>query len=58
MRVVRKLTLAPALTSGWPRRAPQGESPWPTFKNAPPDVLEVVYKKLADGSYAHYVDDE
>jgi len=55
---VRKLTLAPALTSGWPRRAPQGESPWPTFKNAPPDVLEVVYKKLADGSYAHYVDDE
>ena len=31
---------------------------WPTFKNAPPDVLEVVYKKLADGSYAHYVDDE
>jgi len=37
-------------------RRPQGESEWPTFKNAPPEVLEVVDRKLADQTYAHYAD--
>ena len=37
-------------------RGPQGESEWPTFKNAPPEILEVVYKKLSEQKYAHYVD--
>ncbi len=37
-------------------RRPQGESEHPTFRNAPEEVLEVVYQKLADQTYAHYVD--
>jgi hypothetical protein len=37
-------------------RKPQGESAHPTFKNAPPEVLEVVRQKLRDCTYAHYVD--
>lgn len=37
-------------------RHPQGPSPWPTFKNAPPEVLEVVRRKLAEQTYAHYVE--
>ena len=37
-------------------RHKQGKTPWPTFKNAPPEVLEVVNKKLANGTYKHYVD--
>lgn len=37
-------------------RMPQGEAPRPTFKNAPPEVLEVVRRKLAEETYAHYVD--
>ena len=37
-------------------RRPQGESDHPTFRNAPDDVLEVVYKKLEEQTYAHYVD--
>ena len=37
-------------------RKPQGESEHPTFKNAPPEVLEVVRQKLRDCTYAHYVD--
>ena len=37
-------------------RTPQGESSWPTFRNAPEDVLEVVRRKLAQETYAHYVD--
>lgn len=41
----------------WPTlRAPQGESAWPTFKNASEDVLEQVRAKLANQSYAHYSD--
>ena len=40
----------------WPRmRRPQGKGEHPTFKNASDEVLEVVYKKLADETYAHYV---
>tara|TARA_B100000131_G_scaffold122799_1_gene119922 strand:+ start:1239 stop:1961 length:723 start_codon:yes stop_codon:yes gene_type:complete len=37
-------------------RRPQGESEHPTFRNAPDEVLEVVYKKLEEQTYAHYVD--
>jgi methionyl-tRNA formyltransferase len=37
-------------------RFKQGESQWPTFRNAPDDVLEVVQQKLEDETYAHYVD--
>ena len=37
-------------------RHAQGSSPWPTFKNAPEEVLAVVRRKLADGSYEHLVD--
>ena len=37
-------------------RRPQGESEHPTFRNAPDEVLEVVYKKLEEQTYAYYVD--
>ena len=37
-------------------RTSQGESELPTFKVAPPEVLEVVYRKLAEGTYRHFVD--
>lgn len=37
-------------------RTPQGESGLPTFKVAPPEVLDVVYRKLAEGTYRHFVD--
>ena len=37
-------------------RHPQGESPFPTFRNAPEEILQVVYQKLEDETYAHYVD--
>ena len=41
----------------WPKmRRPQGASDFPTFKNAPEEVLEVVRVKLRDQTYAHYVD--
>ncbi len=41
----------------WPElRRPQGTSTHPTFRNAPPEVLERVRQKLADQSYARYVD--
>ena len=41
----------------WPdMRRQQGESPWPTFKNADPEVLAEVRRKLAECEYAHYVD--
>ena len=36
-------------------RHPQGESEHPTFRNAPEEVLEVVRDKLAELTYAHYV---
>lgn len=35
-------------------RRPQGESPRPTFKNMPPDLLETVRAKLRDHSYRNY----
>ena len=37
-------------------RHPQGESEHPTFRNASEDVLQVVYEKLAEQKYAHYVE--
>ena len=37
-------------------RTSQGENGLPTFKVAPPEVLEVVYRKLAEGTYRHFVD--
>lgn len=41
----------------WPElRHAQGQSPWPTFRNAPPEVLTTVRAKLQEGSYAHYAD--
>ena len=36
-------------------RRPQGESPNPTVRNAPDEILEVVYQKLSEETYAHYV---
>ena len=36
-------------------RRPQGTSDFPTFRNAPEEVLEVVKDKLRDETYAHYV---
>ena len=36
-------------------RRPQGDSPNPTFRNAPDEILEVVYQKLSEETYAHYV---
>ncbi len=37
-------------------RKPQGESELPTFKVAPPEVLDAVYRKLAESTYRHFVD--
>ena len=37
-------------------RHPQGESEHSAFRNAPEDVLQIVYRKLAEEKYAHYVD--
>jgi methionyl-tRNA formyltransferase len=37
-------------------RRPQGESEHPTFRNAPNEVLDIVYKKLEEQTYSHYVD--
>jgi methionyl-tRNA formyltransferase len=39
-------------------RTPQGESQLPTFRVPPPEVMEVVTRKLAEGTYLHYVDEE
>ena len=36
-------------------RHPQGESQWPTFRNAPQEILDKVYEKLANHTYQHYV---
>ena len=35
-------------------RRPQGATDHPTFRNAPEEVLQVVYQKLASQTYAHY----
>ena len=37
-------------------RRPQGDSPHPTFRNASEEILDVVYRKLDQETYAHYID--
>lgn len=37
-------------------RMPQGESQLPTFRVPPPGVMEVVTRKLSQGTYLHYAD--
>ena len=37
-------------------RRSQGESQWPTFRNAPQEILDKVYEKLEKQTYQHYVD--
>ena len=37
-------------------RHPQGESDWPTFRNAPQEILDKVIQKLENETYKHYVD--
>ena len=37
-------------------RRPQGASDFPTFRNAPEEVLEVVRERLSKQEYGHYVD--
>ena len=37
-------------------RRSQGESQWPTFRNAPQNILDKVYEKLENQTYQHYVD--
>jgi len=37
-------------------RHPQGDSPHPTFRNASEEILQVVYQKLDEETYAHYID--
>ena len=55
--VLMKEALMTYVAGKWPQmRHPQGESEFPTFRNAPDEVLEVVYEKLSMQTYAHYVD--
>ena len=37
-------------------RHPQGDSDWPTFRNAPQEILDKVNQKLENETYEHYVD--
>ncbi len=56
--VLMKEALLAYVAGKWPEmRYKQGESPWPTFRNAPPEVLDVVNQKLAEQTYAHYSDE-
>jgi hypothetical protein len=55
--VLMKEALMAYVAESWSEmRHPQGESPWPTFRNAGQDILDVVEQKLAKQTYAHYVD--
>ena len=55
--VLMKEALMAYVDGKWPEmRYPQGESPWPTFRNAPQEILEKVDQKLSEQTYAHYVD--
>ena len=54
--VLMKEALVAYVSEAWPEmRRPQGESPWPTFRNAGPEILEVVAQKLSAETYTHYV---
>jgi hypothetical protein len=35
---------------------PQGESEFPTFRNASEEILDIVKDKLSEETYAHYID--
>jgi hypothetical protein len=37
-------------------RTPQGESDHPTFRVPSDEVMELVFQKLRDHTYKHYVD--
>ena len=56
--VLMKEALGAYVEGTWDEiRRPQGESDHPTFRNAPEEILQVVYQKLSDQTYAHYADD-
>ena len=51
-----KEALVAYVNGDWPKmRHPQGPSEFPTFKNAPQEVLDVVVQKLREETYAHYI---
>ena len=53
--VLMKEALVAYVNGDWPKmRHPQGPSEFPTFKNAPQEVLDVVVQKLREETYAHY----
>jgi methionyl-tRNA formyltransferase len=55
--VLMKEALLHYVAGEWPGlRRPQGQSEYPTFRNAPDEVLAVVEKKLSEQTYAHYDD--
>ena len=37
-------------------KRPQGDSKYPTFRNASEDILKSVREKLTKETYAHYID--
>ena len=54
--VLMKEALVAYVNGDWPEmRHPQGPSEFPTFKNAPQEVLDVVVQKLREETYAHYI---
>ena len=54
--VLMKEALVAYVNGDWPKmRHPQGPSEFPTFKNAPQEVLDVVVQKLREETYAHYI---
>ena len=55
--VLMKEALLHYVAGEWPGlRRPQGQSEYPTFRNAPGEVLAVVEQKLSEQSYSHYAD--
>ncbi len=53
--VLMKEALIAYDAGGWSEmRHPQGESEFPTFRNASEEILETVRQKLANQQYAHY----
>ncbi len=55
--VLMKEALMHYVADEWPGlRRPQGQSEYPTFRNASGEVLAVVEQKLSEQSYSHYAD--
>ena len=55
--ILMKEALLHYVAGEWPGlRRPQGQSEYPTFRNAPGEVLAVVEQKLSEQSYSHYAD--